>query len=123
MLERALTVVLLALLPMALRQFPIPDIAVWRICAAAAFVAAPTLNWSQIHRLRRLPGYAPGAAWFLSSQVNLVIQLSVLTAGFLGTVPLAAAYGLALLVELAAAGGMFLRVVASITTSRARPDV
>ena len=84
------------------------------------FLAAPTLNWSLIYRLRRLPDYAPGTAYFVSSQVILALELSALAAGFLGFVPLASAYGLALLLELCIAAGMFLRVVASITSARDR---
>ena len=118
MLERALAVAVLALLPMALGQFPVPDPVVWRTCAAVAFVASPAMNWSLIYRLRQLPNYAPGAAYFVSSQVTLALQLSLLTAGFLDVVPLASAYGLALLMELCTTGGMFLRVVASITSAR-----
>ena len=117
MLERALAVVLLALLPLALGQFPISDAAVWRSCGAMVFVASPGLNWSLIYRLRRLPNYAPETAYLLSSQVNLALELSVLAAGFLGLVPLASAYGLALLLQLSTAGGMFLRVIASITST------
>ena len=121
MLERALSVVLLALLPMALGQFPIPEGVLWWSCGAIVFVASPALNWSLIYRLRKLPNYAPGTAYFISSQVNLAVELSVLAAGFLGQIPLASAYGLALLLELSTAGGMFLRVVASITSTRDRP--
>ena len=120
MLERALAVVLLALLPMALAQFPISDDAVWWSCGAIVFIASPAMNWSVIYRLRRLPNYAPGTAYFISSQVNLALELSLLTAGFLDAVPLASAYGFALLIELCSAGGMFLRVVASITSTRGR---
>ena len=120
MLERALSVVLLALLPMALGQFPIREGVVWHGCAAIVFLASPGLNWSLIYRLRRLPNYAPGAAYFISSQVVLALELSVLAAGFLGFVPLASAYGLALLLELSTAAGMFLRVVASISLDRNR---
>ncbi|MDJ0788068.1 MAG: hypothetical protein QNK05_14760 [Myxococcota bacterium] len=117
MLERALCIVLLALLPLALAQFPISEIWLWRFCGALAFVLMPTLNWTLIHRLRQLPNYAPGRSYFLSSQINLAFELGVLAAGFFGLVPLAAAYGLALLLELVTVGGMFLRVIASITLS------
>jgi len=120
MLERTLAIVLLALLPMALGQFPISENVVWRSCAAIAFAAAPTSNWSLLYRLRKIPSYAPGRAWILWGQGSLALGLSVLVAGFLGLVPLASAYGLALLIELASAGGMFLRVIASITTTPAR---
>ncbi len=122
MLERSLGIVLLALLPMALGQFPISENAVWWSCGALAFVTSPALNWSLLYRLRRLPSYAPGRAWLISGQVNLALELSVLVAGFVGLVPLASAYGLALLIELSTAGGMFLRVVASITASSVRPS-
>lgn len=118
MLERALTIVALALLPMALGQFPISDAAVWWSSAAILFVGAPYLSWSQRLRLRRLPNYTPGKLWLASAQINLIVQLGLLSAGFAGYVPLAPAYGFALLIELAVAGGQFLRVVASITSVR-----
>jgi len=120
MLERALAVVLLALLPMALGQFSIADGVVWGSCAAILFFASPALNWSLLYRLRQLPNYAPGTAWLVSSQVNLALELSVLAAGFAGLVSLPSAYGFALLLELSTAGSMFLRVVASITSTRTR---
>ena len=120
MLERALAIVMLALLPMALGQFPFSDDVVWRSCGVVVFIASPALNWTLIYRLRQLPNYAPGAAYFISSQIGLALELSVLVAGFLGAVPLASAYGLALLIELTTAAGMFLRVVASITSDRRR---
>ena len=94
MLERALAVVVLALLPMALSQLPISSDYVWQGCVALVFVASPALNWSLIYRLRQLPNYAPGATYFLSSQVGLALELSVLAAGFSGAVPLESAYGL-----------------------------
>ena len=72
---------------MALGQFPVTDDIVWRICGTIAFVASPTLNWSLVYRLRQLPNYAPGTAYFVSSQVILAVELSVLAAGFLGRVP------------------------------------
>ena len=118
MLERALVIVLLALLPMALGQFALSDAAVWWICAIALFLLAPFLNWSQIFRLRRLPNYAPGKLYFASAQLSMVVQLAVLCAGFAGYVSLPAAFGIALLIELSLAGGQFLRIVASITSAR-----
>ena len=110
--------VLLALLPLALGQFALSDAVVWWSCATVLLVLAPVLNWSQIIRLRRLPNYAPGILYFASAQISMMFQLGVLGAGFAGYISLAAAYGLALLIELSLAGGQFLRVVASITSAR-----
>jgi uncharacterized protein (DUF2062 family) len=118
MLERSLAVVLLALLPMALGQFPLTDEQVWRSCSGVLFVTAPAMFWSQRRRLRRLTNYAPGTLWLLSGRTNVAIQLGVLGAGFVGYVPLPAAFGVALLIELIIAGGQFLRVIASVTSGR-----
>lgn len=118
MLERALIVVLLAMLPLALGQFPMPDATVWWICAVLLFVASPVMFWSQRRRLSRLPNYAPGLLWLASAWFNLLVQLGVLSAGFAGYVPLSAAFGLALLIELVIAGSQFLRVIASVTSAR-----
>lgn len=121
MLERALAVVLLALLPMALGQFPISGSVVWLTSGGILFVASPALNWSLLYRLRQLPSYRPGRSWVVSAQLTLAIELALLVAGFFGRIPLESAYGMALLLELFTVAGMFLRVVASITASRTRP--
>ena len=69
----------------------------------------------------REPTYLAETTILVSSQAILALELSVLAAGFLGFVPLSSAYGLALLLELSTATGMFLRVVASITSVRSQP--
>ncbi len=121
MLERSLSLMILAILPVSLARFEIPPGAVWGASGLLFAVSAPVLFWLPLQRLRRLPEYQPGLAYRLMGVVGLALTLGLLASGLLGALPLIPAYGLALVVELAMAAGMFLRVASSLMSSHLPP--
>lgn len=52
---------------------------------------------------------------------GLAITLALLASGLLGAIPLIPAYGVALVIELSMAAGMFLRVASSLMSSHSPP--
>ena len=114
MLERSLTVMILAVLPVSLGQFEVPQHLVWGAPSVLLAVAAPYLHVAPIRRMRRDPSYQPGLAYRLSAWVALALTLGLLFAGLVGLIPLQPAFGLALVIELSVAATMFLRVASSL---------
>ena len=117
MLERSLSVMILAIFPVSLTAFGLPSDVVWGVSGALLFVSAPLLYWLPVRRLRRLPEYQPSFAYRSIGQVGLAISLGLLVSGFLGMLPMMPVYGVALVIELALAAGMFLRVASSLMGS------
>jgi hypothetical protein len=114
MLERSLTTMILAVLPISLARFELPQHLVWGAPAALFAVTAPYLHIAPVRRMRRDPSYQPGLAYRLSAWVALALTLGLLFAGLLGLIPLQPAFGLALVIELSVAATMFLRVASSL---------
>lgn len=114
MLERSLTAMLLAVLPVSLQHFELPTRLVWGVPAVLFVLAEPYLHFAPIRRMRRVPGYRPGLAYWLSGQIAGLLIVGLLLAGLAGLVPLPPAFGLALVVELSVAATMFLRVASSL---------
>lgn len=79
MLERSLTAMILAVLPVSLGRFELPPHLVWGAPAVLFAVAAPYLHIAPIRRMRRDPSYQPGLAYRLA----LVIEPSVAATMFL----------------------------------------
>jgi hypothetical protein len=121
MLERSLTLMILSILPISLTRFELSSDIVWGVCGALFAVAAPLLFWLPIRRLRPLPEYQPGLAYKAGGYTALAVTLALLISGLVGLLPLIPAYGVALVVELSVAAGMFLRVASSIMSSRTPP--
>jgi len=117
MLDRSLSVMILSIFPVSLTHFELPSGIVWGVSAVLFAVLAPLLFWMPIRRLRQLPEYRPGFAYRLSAYASLAVTLGLLLSGLVGVLPLIPAYGVALVVELAVAAGMFLRVASSIMGS------
>lgn len=114
MLERSLTAMVLAVLPISLGHFELPPRLVWGLPAVLFAVAEPYLHFAPIRRMRRFPSYQPGLAYRLSGQIALLSIFALLLAGLAGLVPLRPAFGLALVVELSVAATLFLRVASSL---------
>ena len=114
MLERSLTAMILAVLPVSLERFELPPELVWGAPAVLLAVAEPYLHLAPIRRMRRFPSYQPGLAYRLSGQIAMLLILGLLLAGLTGFLPLRPAFGLALVVELTVAATMFLRVASSL---------
>ena len=121
MLERSLSVMLLSIFPVSLTSFELPSDIVWRVSGAIFFVAAPLLFWLPVRRLRRLPEYQPSFAYRSIGRIGLAVTLGLLVSGFIGALPMMPAYGIALVIELAIAAGMFLRVASSLMGSHSPP--
>ncbi len=121
MLERSLTAMVLAVLPVSLGRFELSPALVWGVPAALFALAAPYLHIAPIRRLRRDPTYQPGVAYRLSAWVALTLTLGLLCAGLVGFIPLPPAYGLALVIELSVAATMFLRVASSLMSVHTPP--
>jgi hypothetical protein len=117
MLEDSLATMFLAVLPIALARFAIPDGVVWGICGVLFILVVPYLWWSQVRRVRSLPTYQPGIAFQTAGRVNRLATVGLLAAGLSGVIALVPAYGLALVLELALAAAMFLRVASSLIAS------
>jgi hypothetical protein len=109
MLERSLSVMILSIFPISLTFFDLPSHIVWGVSGVIFAVSSPLLYWLPVRRLRQLPEYQPSFAYRLIGPVGLAITL-----GLLGALPMVPAYGVALVVELAIAAGMFLWVASSI---------
>ena len=114
MLERSLTAMILAVLPVSLGRFELPEHLVWGAPAVLFAVAAPYLHIAPVRRMRRDPSYQPGLAYRLSAWVALALTLGLLFAGLANLIPLQPAFGLALVIELSVAATMFLRVASSL---------
>jgi len=84
--------------------------------------SAPLLFWLPLRRLRQLPEYRPTLGYRATGYVSLAVTLGLLVSGLVGALPLIPAYGVALVVELAVAAGMFLRVASSIMGVHSSPD-
>jgi len=121
MLERSLSLMILSIFPISLTYFELPSGIVWGGSGVLFAVSAPLLFWLPIRRLRKLPEYKPSFAYRLSGQVGLAVTLGLLVSGLLGALPLVPAYGVALVVELGVAAGMFLRVASSLMGSHSPP--
>jgi hypothetical protein len=121
MLERSLSVMILAIFPVSLASFDVPSHIVWRVSGVLFAVSAPLLFWLPVRRLRKLPEYRPSLAYRSIGRVGLAITLGLLASGLVGALPMAPAYGVALVVELAIAAGMFLRVASSLMGSHSSP--
>ena len=121
MLERSLTAMILAVLPVSLGRFELAQHWVWGTPAVLYAVAAPYLHIAPIRRMRRDPNYRPGIAYMLSGWVALIFTLGLLFAGLAGLIPLRPALGLALVIELSVAASMFLRVASSLMAGHQPP--
>ena len=118
MLEDSLATMILAVLPIALARFAIPDGVVWGICGVLFILVVPYLWWSHLRRVRSLPTYRPaGIAIQTAGHLNRLATIGLLGAGLSGVIALVPAYGLALVFELAIAASMFLRVTSSLIAS------
>lgn len=114
MLERSLSVMVLAVFPVALSQFDLAPGIVWGACATIFVIAAPFLHFLPIRRMQRLPEYRPGFAYQASGHAGMVLTIGLLVLGLLGVLPVVPAYGFALVIELSMAAGMFVRVASSL---------
>lgn len=123
MLERSLTAMILAVLPVSLARFELPPHLVWGAPAVLFAIAEPYLHIAPVRRMRRIPSYQPGLAYRLSGRVALVLILGLLFAGLVGLIPLQPAFGLALVIELSIAATMFLRVASSLMAIHEPPAV
>ena len=121
MLERSLSLMILAVLPVALTHFELPSGIVWGVSGVLFAVSAPILFFVPIRRLRHLPEYRRGFAYKASGYAGLALTLGLLASGLVGFIPLIPAYGLALVVELSMAAGMFIRVASSLMGSHSPP--
>jgi hypothetical protein len=121
MLERTLTVMILSIFPISLSQFEISSGIVWGLSGVLFAVAAPLLFWLPLRRLRQLPEYRPSFAYRAGSYVCEAVTVGLLASGLVGALPLIPAYGVALVVELVIAAGMFLRVASSLMGSHSPP--
>lgn len=121
MLERSLSVMILSIFPIALTHFELRAGIVWGACGVLFAFSAPFLHWLPIRRLRRLPEYRPSVAYQMGGHVALAMTLGLLASGLMGALPLIPAYGVALVVELTVAAGMFLRVASSLMGSHSPP--
>lgn len=121
MIEHSLATMILAVLPVSLARFEFPQIVVWGVPSFLFAIAATYLQLSPVRRLRRIPEYQPGLAYRLSGPLALALIVALLFAGLLEIIPLQPAYGLALLVELAIAATMFLRVASSLMAGHEPP--
>ena len=83
MLERSLTTMVVAVLPIALSNFALPDRVVWGVPSVLFATAAPYVHIAPIRRMRRDPTYRPGLAYALSGWGTLVAILGLLLAGLL----------------------------------------
>ena len=117
MLERSLSLMILSIFPISLTYFELPSGNVWGVSAMLFAVSAPLLFWLPLRRLRKLPEYRPSFAYRLTGYTGLAVTLGLLASGLVGALPLIPAYGVALVVELAVAAGMFLRVASSLMGS------
>jgi hypothetical protein len=121
MLDRSLSVMILSIFPISLTYFELSSRIVWGVSGVLFAVAAPILFWLPLLRLRKLPEYQPSFAYQLSGHLSLAVTLGLLVSGLVGVLPLIPAYGVALVVELAVAAGMFLRVASSLMGSHLQP--
>ena len=121
MLERSLAAMILAVLPVSLARFALPQPIVWGTSSVLFMIAASYLQFAPVYRMRRLPEYQPGLAYRLSGRIALLLTLGLLSMGLLDFIPLQPAYGLALVIELAVAAVMFLRVASSLMASHGSP--
>jgi hypothetical protein len=121
MLERSLTAMLLAVLPVSLGRFELPQHLVWGAPAMIFALAEPYLHIAPIRRMRHDPSYQPGLAYRLSGWLALVLILGLLVTGVVGLIPLQSAFGLALVIELSVAATMFLRVASSLMAIHKTP--
>ena len=121
MLERSLTAMILAVLPVSLGRFELPQHLVWGAPAVIFALAAPYLHIAPIRRMRRDPSYQPGLAYRLSGWLGLFLILGLLLTGLVGLLPLQPAFGLALVVELSIAATMFLRVASCLMSLHQTP--
>jgi hypothetical protein len=117
MLEDSLATMILAVLPIALARFAIPDGVVWGTCSVLFILVVPYFWWSQIRRMRPLPTYQPSITYQITGRVIRLATVGLLVTGLSGVVALVPAYGLALVFELFLAAGMFLRVASSLIAS------
>jgi len=122
MLERSLSVMILSIFPVSLTSFGLPSDIVWGVSGVIFVVSAPLLFWLPVRRLRQLPEYQPSFAYRSIGPVGLAVTLGLLVSGLIGALPMMPAYGVALVIELAIAAGMFLRVASSLMGSHSPPD-
>ena len=123
MLEHSLATMILAVLPLALTRFQLPETLVWSSCGALFFFVVPYLWWSQVRRVRQVPGYHASIAYRVGGRALNLSTMALLAAGLSGAIALIPAYGLGLVFELAIAGGMFLRVASSLMAGHGPPAV
>ena len=123
MLEHSLATMLLAVLPIALTRFQLPEALVWGSCGTLFLFAVPYLWWSQVRRVRQVPGYHASIAYRVGGRALNLSTMALLAAGLSGAIALIPAYGLGLVFELAIAGGMFLRVASSLMAGHGPPAV
>jgi len=121
MLERSLSIMILSVFPISLTHFELPSGIVWGVSGLLFAVTARLLFWLPLRRLRQLPEYRPSFAYRATGYVGLAITLGLLASGLVGALPLIPAYGVALVVELTVAAGMFLRVASSLMGSHFPP--
>jgi hypothetical protein len=121
MLERSLAAMILAVLPVSLGRFELPEHLIWGAPAVLFAVVAPYLHVAPIRRMRRDPSYQPGLGYRLSGWAALVATLGLLLAGLVGLIRLQPAFGLALVIELSVAASMFLRVASSLMSIHKPP--
>ena len=121
MIEHSLATMILALLPVSLARFELPQTVVWGAPSVLFAIAATYLQLSPVRRLRRIPEYRPGLAYRLSGPFALALIVGLLSLGLLEIIPLQPAYGFALVVELTVAAVMFLRVASSLMAGHQPP--
>jgi hypothetical protein len=121
MLERSLSLMILSIFPISLTYFELPSGIVWGVSGVLFAVSALLLFWLPLGRLRKLPEYRPSFSYRLAGYIGLAVTLGLLVSGLVGAIPLIPAYGVALVVELAVAAGMFLRVASSLMGGHSPP--
>ena len=114
MIEHSLAAMILAVLPVSLARFELPQHLAWGAPSVLFLVSATYLQLAPVRRMRRIPEYQPGLVYRLAGPLALVSIAGLLVTGLLGRIPLQPAYGLALVVELSVAAAMFVRVASSL---------
>jgi hypothetical protein len=114
MVEHSLATMLLAVLPVSLGRFDLPQHSVWVISGVIFVVSAPCVFWAGLRRAARIRDYNPGLAYRAMGLALVISTPCILVAGLGGLIPLGPAYGLALVVQLSVASLVFLRVASSL---------
>ncbi len=123
MVEHSLATMLLAVLPVSLARFDLSPHFVWVTSGVIFAISTPCVFWAGLRRVVRIRDYNPSLAYRVSGLALVILTPCILVAGLGGLIPLAPAYGLALVVQLSVASLMFLRVASSLMAGHGSPAV